>query len=125
MELEDTYCEAFKGLVSCLYVTALDERRVRQAVSGATALPCTVFGESKGGLEQWLSEQETPDDRAGAVIQIWMNYGPGASHKLEYELAKRVRQGILVVPTTSVFNALHAGETRYDCEGGALRLLNR
>ncbi|MGC9443507.1 MAG: formylmethanofuran--tetrahydromethanopterin N-formyltransferase [Candidatus Methanospirareceae archaeon] len=111
MELEDTYCEAFEGLVARLFVTARDERLVSQAVTGATALPCTVFGESEGGLEQWLPEQETPDGRTGARIQIWVNYGPGAPQKLEYELAKRVRQGILVVPTTSVFNALDAMET--------------
>jgi formylmethanofuran--tetrahydromethanopterin N-formyltransferase len=110
MEFEDTYCEAFEGLVARLYVTAYDERRVRQAVSGATALPCTVFGESEGGVEQWLLEQETPDGRKGALIQIWVNSGPGAPQKLEYELAKRVRQGILVVPTTSVFNALDSTE---------------
>jgi formylmethanofuran--tetrahydromethanopterin N-formyltransferase len=110
MELEDTYCEAFEGLVARLYVTAYDEQRVRQAVSGATALPCTVFGESEGGVEQWLLEQETPDGRKGALIQIWVNSGPGAPQKLEYELAKRVRQGILVVPTTSVFNALYSTE---------------
>ncbi|HDS45741.1 MAG TPA: formylmethanofuran--tetrahydromethanopterin N-formyltransferase [Methanomicrobia archaeon] len=106
MELEDTYCEAFDGLVARLCVTAYDARLVHQAVSGATALPCTVFGESEGGVEQWLPGQETPDGRAGAVIQIWVNYGPGAPQKLEYELAKRVRQGILVVPTTSAYNAL-------------------
>ena len=111
MELEDTYCEAFEGLVARLCVTAYDERRVRQAVSGATALPCTVFGESEGGVEQWLFEPETPDGRPGALIQIWVNSGPGAPQRLEYELAKRVRQGILVVPTTSVFNALDATET--------------
>ena len=110
MELEDTYCEAFEGLVARLCVTANDERRLRQAVNGATALPCTVFGESEGGVERWLLEQDTPDGRTGAVIQIWVNYGPGATQKLEYELAKRVRQGILVVPTTSIFNALDAIE---------------
>ena len=113
MELEDTYCEAFEGLVARLCVTAYDERRVRRAVNGATALPCTVFGESEAGVERWLLEQDTdtPDSRKGALIQIWVGYGPGAPQKLEYELAKRVRQGILVVPTTSVFNALDATET--------------
>ena len=106
MEIEDTYCEAFDGLVARVCVTASDEKRLKQAAYNATALPCTVFGESEGGIEKWLSERETPDGRKGAVIQLWVNYDVEAPRKLEYELAKRIRQGILVVPTTSVFNAL-------------------
>jgi formylmethanofuran--tetrahydromethanopterin N-formyltransferase len=108
MDVEDTYCEAFDGLVARVCVTARDERRLKQAAYNATALPCTVFGESEGGIERWLNEQETPDGRTGALIQLWVNYGEGAPQKLEYEVAKRIRQGILVVPTTSVFNALES-----------------
>ncbi len=110
MDIEDTYCEAFDGLVARVCVTARDERRLKQAAYNATALPCTVFGESEGGIERWLNEQETPDGRKGALIQLWVNYGEGAPQKLEYEVAKRIRQGILVVPTTSVFNALESPE---------------
>ena len=84
MELEDTYCEAFNGLVARVCVTARDERRLKQAVYSATALPCTVFGESEGGIERWLPETETPDGRRGALIQIWVNYGAAdAPQKLE------------------------------------------
>jgi formylmethanofuran--tetrahydromethanopterin N-formyltransferase len=112
MEIEDTYCEAFDGLVARVCVTARDERRLKQAAYNATALPCTVFGESEGGIERWLPEAETPDGRKGALIQIWVNYGAAdAPQKLEYEVSKRIRQGILVVPTTSVFNALASPDT--------------
>ncbi|HUV02275.1 MAG TPA: formylmethanofuran--tetrahydromethanopterin N-formyltransferase [Desulfobacteria bacterium] len=110
MEIEDTYCEAFDGLVARVCVTARDERRLKQAAYNATALPCTVFGESEGGIERWLPEAETPDGRKGALIQLWVNYGADAPQKLEYEVSKRIRQGILVVPTTSVFNALESQE---------------
>ncbi|MCD6202784.1 MAG: formylmethanofuran--tetrahydromethanopterin N-formyltransferase [Methanophagales archaeon] len=105
IEIEDTYCEAFDGLFTRICVTARDEKRLKQAAYGATALPCTVFGESEGGIERWLSERETPDGRKGAIIQFWVNYGVDAPKKLEYEVSKRIRQGILVVPTTAVFNA--------------------
>jgi formylmethanofuran--tetrahydromethanopterin N-formyltransferase len=71
-------------------------------------LPSTVFGESEGGIEKWLDERETPDGRKGALIQLWVNYDGSAPEKLAYEVSKRIRQGILVVPTTSVFNALDA-----------------
>ncbi len=114
MEIENTFCEAFEGLFARLCVTASDEKRLKRAAYSATALPCTVFGESEGGIEQWLDEHETPDGRKGAIIQIWVNYGKDAAQKLEYELSKRVRQGILVVPTTSVFNALETSDGKID-----------
>ena len=107
-EVEDTFCEAFEGLFVRLCVTANDEKWLTYAVRGATALPCTVFGESEAGIEKFLGEEETPDGRKGAIIQIWVGTEGGeakAIQKLEHEVAKRVRQGILVVPTTAVFDA--------------------
>ena len=114
MEIEDTYCEAFDGLFARICVTAKDDKRLKRAVYSATALPCTVFGESEGGIEQWLNEHETPDGRKGAIVQLWVNYGEGAAQKLEYELSKRIRQGVLVVPTTSVFNAVDSSDGKID-----------
>ena len=110
--IDDTYCEAFDGLLSRLIVTAKDERRLHRAINSSTALPSTVFGEAEGGIEKLLGEDETPDGRMGAIIQIWVTYrGKGNDSKtLEYELSKRIRQGILVTPTTSVFNALDSKE---------------
>ncbi|MGB7002661.1 MAG: formylmethanofuran--tetrahydromethanopterin N-formyltransferase [Halobacteriota archaeon] len=106
MEIEKTYCEAFDGLVARVCITARDDKSLKRAAFGATALPSTVFGESEGGVEKWLNEDETPDGRKGALVQLWVNYGEDAVKKLDYEISKRIRQGILVVPTTSVFNAL-------------------
>ncbi|MCK4397895.1 MAG: hypothetical protein KAV25_02760, partial [Methanophagales archaeon] len=99
MEIENTYCEAFDGLFARICITAKDEKRLERAAYSATALPCTVFGEAEGGIEKWLSEHETPDGRKGAIAQIWVNYTKGkdedAAEKLEYEISKRIRQGIL------------------------------
>ncbi|RLI91365.1 MAG: formylmethanofuran--tetrahydromethanopterin formyltransferase [Candidatus Altiarchaeales archaeon] len=110
IEIENTYCEAFDGLFSRLLITARDDKRLRKAAFGSTSLPCTVFNESEGGVERFLSEEETPDGRKGAIIQIWVNYGGKAKGKLEYELGKRIRQGILVVPTTRVFDWFDSDE---------------
>lgn len=111
VEVEDTYCEAFEGLFTRFVITARDRRRLVQAAYGSTALPSTVFGEAEGGVERWLRPMETPDGRVGAIVQIWVNCGRGAGERLEQELGKRVRQGILVVPTTRVFDALPSGDT--------------
>ncbi len=106
IEVEDTYCEAFDGLFVRLCITALNRQLLKRAAYAATALPSTVFSESEGGIERWLSAHETPDGRTGAIIQIWVNRGRDDAAKLEYEVSKRIRQGVLVVPTTAVFNAL-------------------
>jgi formylmethanofuran--tetrahydromethanopterin N-formyltransferase len=109
-EVEDTYAEAFDGLLARMIVTARDEKRLQRAAFAATALPCTVFNESEGGIERFLPEDETPDGRIGAVIQVWVNYSKTAREKLEYELGKRIRQGILVVPSTRVFSHLASAD---------------
>jgi formylmethanofuran--tetrahydromethanopterin N-formyltransferase len=110
VEIEDTYCEAFDGLYARILITAKNEELLRKAACGATALPSTVFGKSEGGIEKLLSEGETPDGRSGAIIQIWVNYGKRSRTILEEELGWRIRQGILVVPTTAVFNTLDSDE---------------
>lgn len=105
-EIDDTFCEAFDGLFSRLLITARDDKRLYRAACNATALPSTVFGKSEGGIEKWVSEEDTPDKRRGVIIQIWVNFVKDAKDLLEQELGWRIRQGILVVPTTTVFNAL-------------------
>jgi formylmethanofuran--tetrahydromethanopterin N-formyltransferase len=110
IEVEDTYCEAFDGLFSRLLITARDDKRLEKSAIASTSLPCTVFDESEGGVEKFLPEKETPDGRKGAVIQIWVNCGKDPGKKLEYELGKRIRQGILVVPTTRIFDFFDSDE---------------
>ncbi len=109
--VEDTYCEAFDGLVARMIVTAKTEKLLMKAVNSATALPSTVFNEAEGAVERLLKPSETPDNRPGAVIQLWVNYMKNARENLETQLGKRIRQGILVVPTTRVFNALDSEES--------------
>ncbi|OUJ18476.1 Formylmethanofuran:tetrahydromethanopterin formyltransferase Ftr [Methanonatronarchaeum thermophilum] len=109
VEIEDTYCEAFDGLYTRLQITAGDKKRLKQATEGSTALPCTVFNESEGGVETYLNKTETIDGRPGSIIQIWVNK-TGGKEKLEHETAKRIRQGILVVPETKVFNQTNSNK---------------
>ena len=105
MEIEDTYCEAFEGLVVQLMVTAQDMPFLERAVNAFTALPSTVFGDAEGGIVRWLSENETIDGRLGAIVQLWVTgTGKKAKAKFYEQLGRRMRQGILVVPTTAVFD---------------------
>jgi len=103
--IEDTYCEAFEGFCCQLMITAQDAKFLNKAVNSFTALPSTVFGDAEGGIVRWLTEEETIDGRLGAIIQLWVNgTGKKAISKFYNQLGRRMRQGILVVPTTAVFD---------------------
>jgi len=117
LEVEDTYAEAFEGLFMRLIITSKDPKRLKKAAYNSTALPSVVINRTEGGVERWLGEEETPDGRMGAVVQFWGQFdrkNPEKSVDRFYrEVSYRVRQGILVVPTTSVFNA-HESKDRVD-----------
>jgi formylmethanofuran--tetrahydromethanopterin N-formyltransferase len=118
-EIEDTYAEAFAGIFCRVIVTADDERALRGAAEDSTATPSVVIGRVEGGVEKWLSENETPDHREGAVLQFWgetSHKKPFAESlkKFETELSFRIRQDILVKPFTAVFDALPEAEGKLD-----------
>ena len=103
----DEYCEAFSGVGVQILATAQDEQFLSRAVNSFTALPSTVFGDAEGGIVRWLSKEETPDNHLGAIVQLWITgTNEKAREKLYDRLGRRMRQGILVVPTTAVFNAM-------------------
>jgi formylmethanofuran--tetrahydromethanopterin N-formyltransferase len=118
-EIEDTYAEAFAGIFCRLIVTADDERTVHSAAEDSTATPSVVIGRVEGGVEKWLSENETPDQRKGALLQFWGAINcetPLAESlkKFENELSYRIRQDILVKPFTAVFDAMLNAEGKLD-----------
>ncbi len=114
IEIEDTYSEAFEGLFTRILVTAKDLKRLSKAVNSAAGLPSVVINRTEGGLEKWLAENETPDGRLGALLQFWgilnRNDINRSVERFYKELSYRIRQGILVTPTTSIFNAWDSGK---------------
>jgi formylmethanofuran--tetrahydromethanopterin N-formyltransferase len=118
-EIEDTYAEAFAGIFCRVIVTADDERTLHSAAEDATATPSVVIGRVEGGVEKWLSEKETPDQRKGAILQFWGGLDTkkqfsDSSKRFEAELSYRIRQDILVKPFTAVFDALASPEGKLD-----------
>jgi formylmethanofuran--tetrahydromethanopterin N-formyltransferase len=110
-KIEDTYAEAFDGIYCRVIVTADDEETLKRAADDATATPSVVIGRVDGGIERWLTENETPDERKGAVLQFWKGLEKEKSledliERFEKELSYRIRQDILVKPFTAVFDAL-------------------
>lgn len=114
-EIEDTYAEAFDGIISRVIVTADHPEVLRRAAEDATATPSIVIGRIEGGIEKWLDKQETPDGRNGALLQFWGGIDKNkpleeAVKKFETELSFRIRQDILVKPFTALFDALPKAE---------------
>jgi formylmethanofuran--tetrahydromethanopterin N-formyltransferase len=118
-KIDDTYAEAFAGIYARIITTADDVNILKRAAQDATSTPSVVIGRVEGGIEKWLSESETPDNRKGALLQFWGTIRPGKTiqeslHKFETELSYRIRQDILVKPFTAVFNALAQCEGKMD-----------
>ena len=132
--IEDTYCEAFEGLVVQIMITARDAEFLTRAANAFTALPSTVFGDAEGGIVKWLSKEETIDGRLGAIAELWVTgTGTKAQAKFYEQLGRRLRQGILVVPTTAVFDYYPTNvETKFNmmdnvghCGDGYEEILNK
>jgi formylmethanofuran--tetrahydromethanopterin N-formyltransferase len=106
MIVEDTYAEAFEGYYSRILVTAINEKWVRHAAAAATGYATSMIGcSAEAGIERYISTGETPDNRPGAVLQIW-----AGKKKMMKELLGRIGQCILPAPTTAVWNFCPGGE---------------
>lgn len=119
VKIEDTYAEAFEGLYSRVIITADDKEVLRKAAEDATANPSIVIGRIEGGIEKWLSEDETPDERKGAIVQFWGGIDErkplnDSIKKFEVEMSYSIRQNILVKPFTAVFDALPNPDGKID-----------
>jgi len=110
-KLEDTYAEAFEGIYVRIIVTAEDDETLNAAADDSTSTPSIVIGRVEGGIEKFISNENTPDGRKGAIIQFWGGIDKSkplqdSIKKFEVELSYRIRQDILVKPFTAIFNAL-------------------
>jgi formylmethanofuran--tetrahydromethanopterin N-formyltransferase len=118
-KIDDTFIEAFAGIYCRVIVTADDVETLCKAASDSTATPSVVIGRTEGGVERYLSPDETPDKRVGAILQFWGEINPKKTFseslkKFETELSYRIRQDILVKPFTAVFDATPNAEGKLD-----------
>ncbi|MGD8564919.1 MAG: formylmethanofuran--tetrahydromethanopterin N-formyltransferase [Candidatus Bathyarchaeota archaeon] len=127
--IEDTYVEAFDGIYCRLLITAEDNETLRKAAEDATSTPSEVIGRLDCGIEGWVNnEEETPDNRKGAILQFWKGTDKKKTktaliERFEKELSYRIRQDILVKPFTSVFDALN--EKPKEARALSLDMMNR
>jgi formylmethanofuran--tetrahydromethanopterin N-formyltransferase len=117
--IEDTFAESFTGIFCRVIVTADNKETLRKAAEDSTATPSIVIGRTEGGVEKYLSSEETPDKRIGAILQFWGEINPKKTFeqslkKFETELSYRIRQDILVKPFTAVYDAMPTAEGKLD-----------
>jgi formylmethanofuran--tetrahydromethanopterin N-formyltransferase len=107
-EIEDTYAEAFKGIYAEVLITARDRLWLERAVSACTGhASSTIMCDCEAGIERYLDESQTPDNRIGAVVQFHVpKFKHNRERHLEKVLIARLSQNVLPCPTSRVFNML-------------------
>lgn len=127
-KVEDTFAEAFPGLYIRLLITAergttpedksapeIEYDELRLAAYRSTATPSIVVGRVEAGIEKWLTKKQTPDKREGVIVQFWGRFDEKEdttkqAEKFYKEMSIRIRQDVLSVPTTRVFDLSDTGE---------------
>jgi formylmethanofuran--tetrahydromethanopterin N-formyltransferase len=103
---------------SRVLITADTEKWALTAASAATGLATSVImSPAEAGIESILAPNETPDNRTGAVIQIYNRN----RFELKSQMILRIGQCIMTCPTTSAFDALPNAKRRMKV-GRSLRL---
>lgn len=103
--IDDTHSEAFRMKCARLLVTARDHYWLDEAVRTATGMATSIIAcDVEAGLE--MKTNTTPDGAPGAYLLFFAR----ASDGLSKSLLTRVGQGLMTCPTTTVFNAMEAGE---------------
>jgi formylmethanofuran--tetrahydromethanopterin N-formyltransferase len=105
----DTYAEAFPVWLSRIIITAADREWAYRAATEATGFATSRIGcPCEAGIERSLSPQETPDRRAGVSILVCSE-----KKNLKANVASRVGQCILPVPTASAFDGFPDARSRF------------
>ena len=78
-KIVDTFAEAFYGIYTRILITAEDEEVLRKAANDITSTPSGPIGRTEAGIEKWIGEDETPDGRLGAIVQVWAGLEEGKS----------------------------------------------
>lgn len=102
--IDDTWAEAFAMTFARLLVTAEDQHWLREAVAAATGMATSIIGcDVEAGLESVA--EHTPDGRPGANLLFFARN----ADKLKKSLVRRIGQGVMTCPTTTVYSANHSG----------------
>ena len=117
VEIEDTFAEAFDMVAARLLITAKNQKWALHAANTATGFATSVIAcGAEAGIENFVSAEETPDERPGVNILVFAM----SEKSIEDQLIRRVGQCIMTCPTSACFNNLEDGEKEINI-GGKLR----
>ena len=115
-EILDTFAEAFEMWGTRVIITAETEKWAFAAARSMTGFATSVIGcRCEAGIEQLISEDDTPDGRPGISVLLFAGSAKGVGNRL----VERVGQCVMTCPTTACFNGLESAETVI--VGGKLR----
>ncbi len=107
--IEDTFAEAFPMYATRIVITALNRKWALTAAREATGFATSIIAcPGEAGIEALVSPKITPDNRVGAVIQIY--HSDPASLKLTTIM--RIGQTVLTCATTAAFDGLPKAKRR-------------
>jgi formylmethanofuran--tetrahydromethanopterin N-formyltransferase len=103
VEIEDTYCEAFGAVFARILVTTKNKKWVEIAANEATGYGTSTIGcDAEAGIDLFVSAENTPDKRPGAILMFFKN----KKDEMSMVLTHRIGECILTCPTTACFDAL-------------------
>jgi formylmethanofuran--tetrahydromethanopterin N-formyltransferase len=102
-KIADTFAEMFPLWVGRVLITAENEKWALTAASVTTGFATSVImAPAEAAIERPVPAAETPDKRAGILIQIYNR----DRFALKHQLMERIGQCIMTCPTTAAFNGL-------------------
>ncbi|MBE0513253.1 hypothetical protein IBX38_09410, partial [Candidatus Bathyarchaeota archaeon] len=97
-EIDDTFAEMFPMWAGRILVTADNEKWALTAARTATGFAASIImSPAEAGIEGMVPPKETPDGRAGALIQIYHT----TRRDLKNQMSLRIGQCIMTCPTTA------------------------
>jgi formylmethanofuran--tetrahydromethanopterin N-formyltransferase len=114
----DTFAEMFPMWAGRVLITADTEKWALTAATNATGFATSVImSPAEAGIEGTVPADKTPDNRTGALIQVYSR----SRYDLREQMVLRIGQCVMTCPTTSAFDALPNAKRRFKV-GRSIRL---
>jgi len=103
VKVQDTFAEMFPLWAGRILITAENERWAEIAANVTTGFATSVImAPAEAAIERFVPASQTPDNRPGALVQIYNR----DRFELKHQLMERIGQCIMTCPTTTAFNGL-------------------
>jgi len=101
--IQDTFAEMFPLWVGRILITAENKKWAQIAANVTTGFATSVImAPAEAATETYVTPDQTPDKRPGALVQIYNR----DRFTLKHQLMERIGQCVMTCPTTAAFNGL-------------------